>query len=87
MAKGMVVVHEDLCKGCELCISFCPQDMLGLAKGRFNAIGYRPVVVVEPEACTGCEICAIVCPDSVFTVYRARKTKTKPTAATATATG
>jgi 2-oxoglutarate ferredoxin oxidoreductase subunit delta len=78
----MVIIHEDRCKGCGLCVSACPVDVLKLAEGRFNVQGYRPVEVANPDACTGCSVCATVCPDVVFTVYR-RKRKPKRAAATA----
>jgi 2-oxoglutarate ferredoxin oxidoreductase subunit delta len=75
MAKGWVYIDEDRCKGCGLCISACPQDVLALSTDHFNAKGYRPAQAVNPEQCTGCSICAIVCPDVVFTVYRAVRKK------------
>ena len=71
MAKGTVLVDADRCKGCELCTTVCPQNVLHLSRNRFNARGYRPVELVDPEGkCTGCAICALLCPDVVFTVYR-----------------
>jgi len=73
MAKGIVVIDEDRCKGCGLCVTFCPQHVLRLAEGRFNPKGYTPVEVANPEACTGCATCALVCPDVVFTVYRQKR--------------
>jgi 2-oxoglutarate ferredoxin oxidoreductase subunit delta len=76
MARGLVFIDQDRCKGCELCTTVCPKEILHIAEGRFNAKGYRPVEVTNPEACTGCAMCAIICPDVVFTVYR-RKRKRK----------
>jgi 2-oxoglutarate ferredoxin oxidoreductase subunit delta len=73
MAKGLVVLDENRCKGCGLCVVSCPTNVLDLSHARFNALGYRPVEVVRAEACTGCAVCAIVCPDVVFAVYRQRK--------------
>ncbi len=71
MAKGTVVVDVDRCKGCELCTTVCPQHVLSMARGRFNARGYRPVQLVDPDGkCTGCTLCALMCPDGVLTVYR-----------------
>ncbi|RLC99626.1 MAG: 2-oxoacid:acceptor oxidoreductase [Chloroflexi bacterium] len=82
MAKGMVIIDEDRCKGCGLCVTVCPAKILQLAEGRFNAKGYRPVEVTAPEKCTGCAMCATICPDVVFTVYR-QKRHPKRAAATA----
>jgi 2-oxoglutarate ferredoxin oxidoreductase subunit delta len=75
MAKGMVAIDEDRCKGCGLCVAVCPTHTLQMAEGRFNIKGYPPVEVADPETCTGCAVCAVICPDVVFTVYR-RKRKT-----------
>ena len=82
MARGLVIIDEDRCKGCGLCVSACPKQVLQLAEGRFNVKGYRPVEVIAPEACTGCARCAVICPDVVFTVYRQTR---QPRRATATA--
>jgi len=73
MARGMVVIDEDRCKACNLCVVFCPHNVLRLAEGRFNAIGYPPAEAVDMDRCTGCEICAVMCPDVCFKVYRQRK--------------
>ena len=70
MARGTVVIRSDRCKGCELCVHACPQEVLRLAD-TYNARGYRPVTLDESrKTCTGCGVCAVVCPDVVFTVYR-----------------
>ncbi len=80
MARGKVVIDEDRCKGCGLCVTVCPVDILEMAEDRFNVKGHKPVEVIDPEECTGCAMCAIICPDVVFTVYR-RERKRERTAA------
>jgi 2-oxoglutarate ferredoxin oxidoreductase subunit delta len=70
MAKGKVRIHADECKACELCINFCPKDVLGLDKHNINALGYHPVTDLLPDNCTGCGICALMCPDLVIEVER-----------------
>ncbi len=82
MAKGLVIIDEDRCKGCSLCVNACPKQVLQLADDRFNAKGYRPVYRANPGACIGCATCATICPDVVFTVYR-QKRKPKRAAAAA----
>jgi len=75
MAKGMIVIDVDRCKGCGLCTHACPVKILELAKTDFNAKGYHPVTVTDREKCTGCASCALICPDVVFTVYRERRVR------------
>ena len=71
MARGTVVIDIDRCKGCELCTTLCPQNVLHMSCDHFNARGYRPVELVDSDGrCTGCALCALICPDVVLTVYR-----------------
>lgn len=78
MATGRVVIDVERCKGCELCRSACPQDVLALAE-ELNSMGYRPVILLDPvHDCTGCALCAAVCPDGCITVYRDVVDKTRP---------
>jgi len=67
--KGRIVVDDRYCKGCELCITECPQDVLELDMGRLTPKGYHPARLKGP-GCTGCAVCAIVCPEAAITVYR-----------------
>jgi 2-oxoglutarate ferredoxin oxidoreductase subunit delta len=71
MATGYIEVNEELCKGCKLCTTVCPKDLLAMAQDRFTPKGYHPAELVDPEhECTGCAICAVICPDAAITVYR-----------------
>lgn len=71
MAKGWITFNEELCKGCELCTSACPQGVIVMNTARTNQKGYHPAILEDPEgACTGCALCAVICPDVVITVYR-----------------
>lgn len=67
--KGRIVVNESLCKGCGLCVSACPQEVLALSSERITAKGYHPAELIA-QGCTGCGICAIVCPEAAIVVYR-----------------
>ena len=74
MAQGRITVDELRCKGCELCTTVCPKDLIHMSND-FNAKGYRPAVLIDPDThCTGCAICAVICPDAAITVYRLAKT-------------
>jgi 2-oxoglutarate ferredoxin oxidoreductase subunit delta len=69
---GWIEVNELHCKGCGLCVSACPQDVMSLDMSRLTPKGYHPVHLLA-DGCTGCGICAIVCPDAALTVYREKK--------------
>ena len=68
--KGWIEVNELYCKGCELCVAACPQDVLALDMVRLTPKGYHPAYLKADDGCTGCGICAVVCPDAAITVYR-----------------
>lgn len=63
-AAGPVAIHVDdnLCKGCGLCIRYCPRGVLGMT-GKVNVKGFTVVGPVSPEKCTKCKMCEINCPD------------------------
>jgi len=60
-------VDKDRCKGCELCNSACPQQIIAMSK-ELNVKGYFYARVNRPSRCIGCRLCAIVCPDVAIEV-------------------
>jgi 2-oxoglutarate ferredoxin oxidoreductase subunit delta len=68
--KGRVEIEIQKCKGCELCIAACKDEVFSLSTA-INAKGYR-YVIANNDLCTGCVNCALVCPDAVITVYRTK---------------
>ena len=62
-----LLFNKDKCKGCELCISFCPKKILALDE-TVNAKGYRPAGITDQAACIGCQSCAMMCPDLCITI-------------------
>jgi len=69
MAKGKIEVNSERCKGCELCVSVCPEQILRLSE-TFNRQGQRYAECFAPERCTACLSCANICPDSAIKVWR-----------------
>jgi 2-oxoglutarate ferredoxin oxidoreductase subunit delta len=52
---------EEYCKGCGICVHFCPANVMELLPiGRLK--------IVNPDDCTGCGACQLRCPDFAFTV-------------------
>lgn len=65
-----VIIQEQKCKGCGLCVWACPNKVLSLDNSKLNTKGYSPVTVVDMNACIGCCACAIMCPDCVIEVEK-----------------
>ena len=57
-----IQIERDRCKGCELCIKACPQQVLAMGN-EINAKGYFFAKVTAQKQCIGCRLCAITCPD------------------------
>ena len=67
--KGWIEVNDLYCKGCELCLCACPQQVLSINIDQFTPKGYHPVHIFR-EGCTGCGICALMCPEAALIIYR-----------------
>jgi len=74
--KGWIEVDHRFCKGCELCIAECPQNVLALDMEVFTPKGFHPVHLIA-DGCTGCAICAVVCPEAAITVFRQTPVRVK----------
>jgi len=59
-----VIVKEEWCKSCEICIEFCPQNV-------FEMEGFYSEPVHEKK-CVGCKLCERLCPDFAITVEEKR---------------
>lgn len=54
--KMSLDVKPSYCKGCGICVTFCPKQVLALdEKGK--------IFVKDPEKCTDCGQCELRCPD------------------------
>lgn len=54
-------INRDWCKGCGICVSFCPKKVLELDSR-------EKAVVVRPEDCICCQLCELRCPDLAIEV-------------------
>ncbi|HIE04100.1 MAG TPA: 4Fe-4S dicluster domain-containing protein [Candidatus Latescibacteria bacterium] len=63
MRKVDLQVDGSRCKGCGLCVEFCPAGVLELSDE-----GYPRVRIVGLERCTGCFNCVTMCPDVAISV-------------------
>jgi len=54
-----LLVNEKWCKGCGICVCYCPKNVLQVKKGK--------VEIVDIEACIKCGLCEQRCPD--YAIY------------------
>ena len=54
-----LTVDKNWCKGCGICVAFCPKNVLEIKDGKVN--------IKDLEACIQCGQCELRCPD--FAIY------------------
>jgi len=59
--RGSVRIFDNWCKGCGLCIAFCPTKV-------FDMNGEGRPVVARPQDCVACRWCEWHCPDFAIVV-------------------
>jgi len=64
--KGELVIMPERCKGCGICIEFCPKKVLVFSK-EYNPKGYYFPLAANPQECSACNMCSLLCPD--FAIY------------------
>lgn len=59
MNKKELKVNSQWCKGCKICVAFCPKKVLSIKNAK--------VFVEKPEDCIQCGLCELRCPD--YAIY------------------
>lgn len=54
--KKIPQIDVDWCKGCRICVEFCPEKVLAM-----NEV--EKARLAHPEKCSGCGMCELRCPD------------------------
>jgi len=62
-----LVINKEWCKGCGICVAFCPKDTLEIVDGK--------VQLKENDTCIMCGLCELRCPDFAIYVDDAKKDK------------
>ena len=65
--NGKVVIKPAWCKGCGICVAFCPTKALALENDK--------VVMADFDKCIQCGMCELRCPD--YAIYIGRKKNEK----------
>lgn len=61
-----VTINVKWCKGCGICVAFCPKDALVLINEKATLI---------PDRCIVCGMCELYCPDLAVTVDKTKRPK------------
>ncbi|MCD6122234.1 MAG: 4Fe-4S binding protein [Spirochaetales bacterium] len=64
-----VIINEERCKSCSLCISVCPKNVLRISN-RLNPKGYHPAELFKNDECISCGFCYLICPDAAIVEVR-----------------
>lgn len=54
--KADITIKMPRCKGCGICVTFCPKEVLAVSE-------LGKVYVKNGEACIACRQCETLCPD------------------------
>ena len=63
MAGGVVEINRDWCKGCGICVVFCPKKAL-------EKDDHEKARWARPEECNLCGVCELRCPDMAIEVRK-----------------
>ena len=58
---AVVSINAKWCKGCSICVAFCPKNTLELDRE-------RKALQARPGDCIRCGMCALYCPDLAVAV-------------------
>ena len=63
-----VTIDRERCKGCGLCVKFCPAGVI-VFDTKLNKRGVQPAIVNgDGGKCTGCTNCAAMCPEAAIEI-------------------
>lgn len=62
-----IFINKKLCKGCGICIAFCPNKVFEKGK-KMNVRGVYPPEPIHAEKCPNCGLCMLLCPDFAIAI-------------------
>ena len=68
MAKGVIEIRENSCRGCGFCEMFCKKGCIEMSK-RVSNLGLLLPDFINPDDCSACGMCAWMCPHTAIEVY------------------
>ena len=67
LPKTLALLDEDMCTGCEACMTVCPVDCIHLIPGLRHEASFQ-VCTIDLPRCIGCTLCHQVCPWDCITM-------------------
>ena len=61
-------VKKKLCKGCELCMAWCPQSAIFMESHKPETGDEKKVAFIDSKKCIGCGECILSCPNSAIQI-------------------
>ena len=68
LPKQLAILDEDLCTGCDACVTVCPVDCIDKIHDPVNPRYAMGICTIDLQVCIGCKLCAQVCPWDVITM-------------------
>ena len=56
------------CKGCELCLSWCPQEAISIRAPLSGNKDKHGIAFIDPQKCIGCGECILTCPTGAIRI-------------------
>lgn len=69
MAKGVVEINEEYCRGCGFCEIFCSKECIKMSD-RVSSLGLPLPDFNNPDDCIACGMCAWMCPHLAIDVFK-----------------
>lgn len=70
--ENTITVNKSYCKGCEICVEFCPVNVFEMSE-EITDNGYHYSVPERVEDCIDCKQCELMCPDFAIKVNEEEK--------------
>src|SRR5262245_2902798 len=67
LPKVLALLDEDMCTGCEACMTVCPVDCISVVPGPRHELAFQ-VCTIDLPRCIGCTLCHQVCPWDCITM-------------------
>ena len=65
--KVLALLDEDMCTGCEACMTVCPVDCISVIPGHRHESVFQ-ICTIDLPRCIGCTLCHQVCPWDCITM-------------------